>query len=175
MVHRIKSDIPVIHESVFVAGTAEVAGRVTLDESASVWFSASVRGDIAPIQIGKNTNIQDGAVVHCDEDTPCVIGSGVTVGHCAVIHSATIGDNTLVGMGAIILRGAVIGENCVVGAGSLVTSGKKFPPGSMIFGNPAKPVRKLTPEEIEKNREIARKYTESARTAKNDYQDAETV
>jgi len=78
-------------------------------------------------------------------------------------------------MGAIILRGAVIGENCVVGAGSLVTSGKKFPPGSMIFGNPAKAVRKLTPEEIEKTRDIARKYTESARTAKNDYQDAETV
>lgn len=175
MVHRIKSDIPEFHESAFVARTAEVAGRVSLDEGSSVWFSASVRGDIAPIQIGKNTNIQDGAVIHCDERVPCIIGSGVTVGHNAVVHSATIGDNTLIGIGAIVLRGAIIGENSIVGAGSLITAGKKFPAGSMIYGSPAKVIRKLTPEEIEKNREIANGYTVSARTAKNDYQDAETV
>lgn len=175
MVHRIKNDIPEIHESVFVASTAEVAGRVSLEEGSSVWFSASIRGDIAPIQIGKNTNIQDGAIIHCDENMPCVIGAGVTVGHKAVIHSASIGNNTLIGIGAIILSGSVIGENSIVGAGSLITGDKKFPPGSMIYGSPAKLIRRLTPEEIQANQANAQAYTKSARTAKNDYQDAETL
>lgn len=93
MTHRIKDDIPHIHPSVFVAYSAEVAGKVTIAEGASVWFSATVRGDIAPISIGANANIQDGAVIHCDAGLPCVIGDGVTVGHGAIIHSATIGEN----------------------------------------------------------------------------------
>lgn len=175
MVHRIKHDIPDIHASAFIAHSAEVAGRVSLAEGSSVWFSASVRGDIAPIIIGKNTNIQDGAVVHCDVNVPTVLGDGVTIGHGAIIHSATIGDNCVVGMGAILLSGAVIGEDSIVGAGALVTGGKKFPPRSLIFGNPAKRVRELTDGEVEGNRENARHYAKLASSAGNDYQDAETL
>ncbi|MBN1616183.1 MAG: gamma carbonic anhydrase family protein [Spirochaetales bacterium] len=175
MVHRIKNEIPILHESVFVAHNAEVAGRVRMDEGSSVWFGASVRGDIAPIEIGKDSNIQDGAVVHCDTDIPCVIGSGVTIGHGAIIHSATIGNNSLVGMGAVILNQAMIGEDSIIGAMSLVTSGKSFPPRSLLMGSPAKLVRTLTDEEVEKNRKNALHYRYLAASAMNDYQDAETV
>ncbi len=175
MIHRIKNDIPEIHPSAFIAHNAEVAGQVTVAEGASVWFSASVRGDIAPIVIGKNSNIQDGAVVHCDTGAPCVLGDGVTVGHGAIVHSCTIGNNTLIGMGAILLNEAVIGEDCIVGAGALVTSGKVFPPRSMIIGSPAKVLRELTDAEVAHNRENALHYTDLARTAESDYQDSETL
>jgi len=169
MIHRIKGDIPHIHPSVFVAHSAEVAGHVTIGEGASVWFSATVRGDIAPITIGKNANVQDGAVIHCDTDLPCIIGDGVTIGHGAIIHSADIGGNTVIGMGAIILNKAVIGEDSIVGAGSLVTQGKTYPPRSMILGSPAKVVRSLTDEEIAHNRENALHYVAQGKNAIADY------
>lgn len=175
MVHRIRHDIPVIHPSAFVAHSSEVAGRVDLGEGSSVWFFASVRGDIAPIHIGKDSNVQDGAVIHCDEGVPCVIGEGVSIGHRAIVHSATIGNHCLIGMGSVILGGAVIGEESIVGAGALVTGGKKFPPRSMILGSPAKAVRPLTDEEVAKNKRIAEHYRASAATAEADYQDSETV
>lgn len=175
MVHRIASDIPVLHQSVFVAHSAEVAGQVTLGEGVSVWFSATIRGDIAPISVGKNSNVQDGAVIHCDTGIPCVIGEGVTIGHGAIVHSATVGDNTVVGMGSIILNEAIIGEDSIVGAGALVTGGKTFPPRSMILGSPAKAVRELTDEEVEHNRENALHYVKQGSRALADYQDAETV
>ena len=169
MIHRIKNDIPLIHPSVFVASNAEVAGLVTIAEGASVWFSATVRGDIAPISIGKNANVQDGAVIHCDTDLPCDIGDGVTIGHGAIIHSAKIGANTVIGMGAIILNKAVIGEDSIVGAGALVTQGKEFPPRSMILGSPAKVTRSLTDEEITHNRENALHYVMQGKNAAADY------
>lgn len=169
MVHKIRDLNPVIHPSAFVAHNAEVAGQATLGEGSSVWFSATVRADIAPITIGKNSNIQDGAVVHCDVGLPCVIGDGVTVGHGAIIHSATIGDNTVVGMGAIVLNKAVIGADSIVGAGSLVTGGKEFPPRSMILGSPAKVTRELTDEEVERNRANALHYVEKGGCAEADY------
>ena len=175
MVHRIKNDIPEIHQSAFVAHSAEVAGMVTMGEGSSVWFSASVRGDIAPIHIGRNANVQDGAVVHCDFGIPCVIGDGVTIGHGAIVHSCTIGANSLVGMGAIILNSAVIGPDSIVGAGALVTGGKEFPPRSLIIGSPAKVLRELTEEEISHNRENARHYTELAKSAETDYQDPDAL
>ncbi len=175
MVHRIKNDIPEIHPSAFIAHNAEVAGRVTVAEGASVWFSASVRGDIAPIVIGKNSNVQDGAVIHCDTGMPCLIGDGVTIGHGAIVHSCTIGANALIGMGAILLNGAVIGEDSIVGAGALVTSGKVFPPRSMIIGSPAKVLRELTDAEVAHNRENALHYTALAKNAESDYQDPETL
>jgi len=169
MIHRIKNDIPHIHPSAFVAQNAEVAGRVTIAEGTSVWFSATVRGDIAPITIGKNANVQDGAVIHCDLSVPCTIGDGVTIGHGAIIHSADIGENTVIGMGAIILTKAVIGADSIVGAGSLVTQGKEFPAGSMILGSPAKAVRNLTDDEIKHNRENALHYVAQGKNAAADY------
>lgn len=175
MVHRIKNDVPEVHASAYIAPNAEVAGRVSLAEGASVWFSASVRGDIAPISIGKCSNVQDGAVVHCDVDIPCAIGEMVTVGHGAILHSCSVADRVLVGMGAIVLNGASIGEDSIVGAGALVTQGKSFPPRSMILGSPAKLVRELTDEEVAHIRANAEHYAELARTAINDYEDAETL
>jgi len=172
MVHRIKNNAPIIHPSAYIAHNAEVAGQVSLAEGSSVWFSASIRGDIAPIVIGKNSNVQDGAVIHCDTGIPCTIGEGVTVGHGAIIHSSTIGDNSIIGMGAIILNKAVIGEDSIVGAGALVTNGKEFPARSMLLGSPAKVVRSLTDEEVAANRENAHHYVELAKTADADYQDA---
>ena len=146
-----------------------------MEEGSSVWFSATVRGDIAPIAIGKDSNIQDGAVIHCDTDLPCIIGDGVTVGHGAIIHSATIGNNTVIGMGAIVLNLAKIGEDSIVGAGALVTGGKEFPPGSMILGSPAKVIRELTADEIAHNRLNALHYRDLAKNADTDYQDSETL
>lgn len=175
MIHRIKNAIPEIHPSAYIAHNSEVAGQVRLAEGTSVWFSASVRGDMAPITIGKNSNIQDGAVVHCDTGIPCTIGENVTVGHGAIIHSAAIGDNTVIGMGAIILNKAVIGRDSIVGAGALVTGGKEFPPRSMIIGSPAKATRELTDEEVAHNGENARHYTDLAKNAVSDYQDSETL
>jgi carbonic anhydrase/acetyltransferase-like protein (isoleucine patch superfamily) len=171
MVHKIGNLVPRIGDSVFIAHSAEVAGDVTLADGASVWFSAVIRGDIAPITVGKNSNVQDGAVIHCDTGVPTIIGEGVTVGHGAIIHSATIEDNVIVGMGAIILDRAVIGRDSIVGAGALVTGGKTFPEGSMILGSPAKVVRELTPEEIAHIAANARHYAEHAKTAAGDYKE----
>jgi carbonic anhydrase/acetyltransferase-like protein (isoleucine patch superfamily) len=175
MVHRIRNDIPQLAEGAFVAHSAEVAGRVNLGKGSSVWFSAVVRGDIASISVGENSNVQDCAVIHCDTGVPCEIGNGVTIGHGAIIHSATIGNNSLIGMGAIVLDGATIGENSIVGAGALVTGGKSFPPGSMILGSPAKVVRELTADEIAGIAKNALHYAQLASTADSDYQDAQTL
>lgn len=166
MIHRIGADAPAIHESCFIAPNAEVAGKVSLAEGVSVWHSASVRGDIDRIGIGKNSNVQDGAVIHCDHGMATVIGEGVTIGHGAIIHSAKIGNNTIIGMGAIVLNGAVIGEDSVVGAGALVTGGKTFPPKSLILGSPAKQSRELTDDEIAHNRANAEEYVKLAHEAR---------
>lgn len=175
MIHRIKNDIPQIHHEAYIAHNSEVAGLVTIEEGCSIWFSASVRGDIASISIGKNSNVQDGAVIHCDTGIPCTIGEGVTIGHGAIVHSATIGNNSLIGMGAIILNNAVIGNDSIVGAGALVTSGKTFPERSMILGSPAKFIRELTDDEVAQNRENALHYVKLGKTAICDYQDSETL
>lgn len=152
-----------IHPTAFLGQGAVVVGDVTLAEETSVWFNATLRGDTTPIVIGPRTNIQEGCVFHADPGFPAILGAGVTVGHRAIIHGAKIGDNTLVGMGAILLNGVVVGENCVIGAGALLTQGKEFPPGSLILGAPAKVVRPLTPEEIEQNRVSANTYVRRSR------------
>lgn len=149
MVHTIKGQTPKIHESVFVAWNAEITGNVTIDENASIWFSASIRGDMNSVTIGKGSNVQDNCVIHTDSTRGAVIGDNVTVGHGAILHSCTIGNNTTVGMGAIVLDGAKIGANSMVAAGSVVPPGKEFPDGSMIMGSPAKVAREMRPEEIE--------------------------
>jgi len=129
---------PTISSSAFVADNATVRGDVTLGERSSVFFGAVLRGDRAPITIGSGTNIQDNCVVHVDYDYPVVVGQNVTVGHGAILHGCTVGDNTLIGMGAIVLNGAQVGSNCLIGAGALVPQHAVIPDGSLAFGSPAK-------------------------------------
>lgn len=152
-----------IHESVYIAEGAMVLGDVEAGEDSSIWFHATVRADRAKITIGEGSNIQDNAVVHVDEGFPVTIGNQVTIGHSAIIHGCTIGNNTLVGMGAIVLNGAKIGENCVIGAGALVTQNMLVPDGSLVIGCPGKVMRRITLQEIEANRRNAAEYVEESR------------
>lgn len=160
MIRRFKEKSPRVHETAFVADTAMVIGDVVIEEGVSIWYGTVVRGDTDLISIGKGTNIQDNSVLHSDKDLPTIIGEGVTVGHKAIVHACTIGDNTLIGMGSTILDGAVIGSNVLVGAGSLVTPGKKIPDGTLVKGAPAQVVRALTELEIEGLKRSAAHYTE---------------
>jgi gamma-carbonic anhydrase len=138
---------PKLGKGVFIAKTATVIGDVTLGAHSSVWYGAGLRGDINRIVVGHHTNIQDNAVLHLADDYPCILGNWVTVGHGAIVHACKVGDETLVGMGAVILDGTVIGKQCLIGAKALVTQGMKIPPGSLVLGAPAKVVRKLTKKE----------------------------
>ena len=161
-VYQLDDRIPQIDPSAWVAESAQVMGAVTLGANASVWFEATVRGDTEHIHIGAGTNIQDGSVLHADYGRPLTIGQNVTVGHMVMLHGCTIGDESLIGIGAVVLNGAKIGKNCLVGAGSLVTEGKEFPDGSMIMGTPAKVVRQLSTEQIEGLRQSAKHYIDNA-------------
>ncbi|WBY08270.1 gamma carbonic anhydrase family protein [Sphingomonas sp. 7/4-4] len=134
---------PQIAPDAWVAPSADLIGDVHLAELASVWFGAMIRADNTPIVVGARTNVQDGAMLHSDPGAPCTLGADVTVGHHAILHGCTIGDRTLIGMGATILNRAVIGEDCLVGAGALITEGKTFPPGHLIVGSPARAIRPL--------------------------------
>lgn len=135
-------------KNVFIHERAYVAGDVTLLEGANIWCGACVRGDIAPVVIGKNTNVQDNATIHVGYGLPAVLGDNVTVGHNAVVHGCTVGNNVLVGMGSVILDGAKIGDNVLIGAATLIPQRKEIPAGSLVFGNPFRIVRQLTEEEI---------------------------
>ncbi|MEY4447346.1 MAG: 2,3,4,5-tetrahydropyridine-2,6-dicarboxylate N-acetyltransferase [Pseudomonadota bacterium] len=157
-VYQLDDLTPHMAQSAWVADNAQVVGDVHMASDSSVWFSSVVRGDTATIRIGEGTNIQDGSVLHADVGIPLTIGKHVTVGHMVQLHGCTIGDESLIGIGAVVLNGAKIGKNCLVGAGSLVTEGKEFPDGSMILGSPAKVVRELTPEQIEGLRRSAQHY-----------------
>ncbi|HMN85234.1 MAG TPA: gamma carbonic anhydrase family protein [Bauldia sp.] len=138
-------------------GTA-VIGRVRLAAGVGVWFGAVLRGDNELIDIGADSNIQEHAVLHTDMGFPLTVGRGCTIGHRAILHGCTVGDNCLVGMGAVVLNGARIGENSLIGAGALVPEGREIPPGSLVIGMPGKAVRALSPEEIERNRASAASY-----------------
>jgi carbonic anhydrase/acetyltransferase-like protein (isoleucine patch superfamily) len=142
----------------WVAPTAVVIGKVSLGEGAGIWFGAVLRGDNEPIVVGPDSNLQENVVVHTDPGFPVTIGTGCTIGHAAIIHGCTIGNNVLIGMGAIILNGAVIGDNSLVGAGALVTEGKAIPPGSLVIGSPGRVARPLTDNEIARNRQSATHY-----------------
>ncbi|WAC19941.1 gamma carbonic anhydrase family protein [Luteolibacter sp. SL250] len=154
---------PTIHESVFIAASADVVGRVTIAEESSVWYNATLRGDINEITIGPRSNIQDNVVIHLADDLGCHIGELVTVGHSAILHACVVKDEVLIGMGAIVLDGAVIGERSIVGAGALVTGGTIIPPGSLVLGSPAKVVRTLSPDEQAKVKHWAEKYVVNSR------------
>lgn len=162
-IYELDGVAPRMADSAWVADNAQVMGNVALGEGASVWFGATVRGDTETITIGEGSNVQDGSVLHADHGFPLTIGARVTVGHQVMLHGCTIGDESLIGIGAVVLNGARIGRHCLVGAGSLVTEGKEFPDGSMILGRPAKVVRELTPEQIEGLRMSAAHYIENAR------------
>jgi carbonic anhydrase/acetyltransferase-like protein (isoleucine patch superfamily) len=154
---------PNIQAAAFVAPSADVMGAVTVGKDSSLWYQTVLRGDIQTITIGEGTNIQDGTVIHLADDGPVLIGDYTTVGHQAMIHACTIGNETLIGMGAVILDYAQIGNQCIVGAGALVTKGTVIPDGSMVLGAPAKVVRPLTAEERAGLRLWAQKYIHVAR------------
>lgn len=149
---------PTLGKGVYLAKTAVVLGDVTLGDHASVWYGAVLRGDINRIVVGHHSNVQDNSVLHLADNYPCILGNWVTVGHSAVVHACTVGDECLVGMGAVILDGAEIGEQSIIGARALVTQGTKIPPGSLVLGAPAKVARALTPEERKGLRWWAEKY-----------------
>ncbi len=154
------------NKTVYLAGGAVVVGDVTLGENVGIWYNAVVRGDTNSIVIGSNTNVQDNATLHTDKDYKLHIGEGVTIGHNAVVHGCTVGDNTVIGMGSIVLSGAIIGKNCIIGAGALVTGKMNIPDGSLVMGSPAKVVRPLMEHEIEQNRENAVHYVELMKETK---------
>lgn len=150
MLYRLgEVEVDIAGEDYFVAESADVIGNVRLENNASVWFNAVVRGDNDLITIGENSNVQDCSVLHSDHGSPLTIGKNVTVGHKVMLHGCTIGDNSLIGINAVILNGARIGKNCLIGANSLVTEGKEIPDGSLVMGAPAKVVKTLTEEQQE--------------------------
>ncbi|HUY76750.1 MAG TPA: gamma carbonic anhydrase family protein [Ktedonobacterales bacterium] len=154
---------PRIAPDAYIAPTATIAGDVTIESQASVWFSAAVRGDTAPIVIGARTNVQDGCVLHADIGQPCVIGADCSLGHSAIVHGATIGDGCLIGMGATVLTGAVVEAGCIVAARALVAEGKRIPAGQLVMGAPGKVTRAVTDAERARILEGRDHYLEYAR------------
>jgi len=161
-----------IHSTAYVAPNATVIGDVRIAAEASVWFGCVLRGDNEPIEIGPRTNVQDLTVIHTDEGIPCTLGAGVTVGHRAVLHGATIKDGALIGIGAVVLNGATVGRGAFVGAGALVTEGQVIPPSHLALGVPARVVRRLTDEEVTRMRAAAAHYVGRAEAFRTDAQGA---
>jgi carbonic anhydrase/acetyltransferase-like protein (isoleucine patch superfamily) len=153
---------PRIGNEVYIATGAVVIGDVALGDHSSVWYNAVLRGDINRIEVGHHTNVQDNAVIHLAEEFPCILGSYVTIGHSAIVHACTIGDETLVGMGATILDGAVVGRQCIIGANALVTQGAQIPDGSLVMGSPGRVMRTLTADQRGSLKVWADKYVVNA-------------
>jgi carbonic anhydrase/acetyltransferase-like protein (isoleucine patch superfamily) len=149
-IYQLGEHAPEIDASAYVADSANLIGKVTVEANASVWFGVTIRGDNERITIGENSNVQEGTVMHTDMGFPLTLGKNVTVGHQAMLHGCTIGDGALIGIQAVVLNGAKIGKGCLVGAGALVTEGKEFPDHSLIIGSPAKAVRTLTEEDLQR-------------------------
>ena len=161
--YRLDDLVPRAEAGSWVAENAVVVGNVLLEADASVWFGAVLRGDNELLRLGVRSNVQDGSVLHSDPGFPLTIGDDVTIGHQAMLHGCTVGEASLIGIGAVVLNGARIGRNCLVGARALITEGKSFPDGSLIVGAPATVVRPLTPEQIEGLYRVATHYVENAR------------
>ena len=154
---------PQVHADTWIAPDANVIGEVILEEGASIWFCSTLRGDNEPIVIGAGTNVQENCVFHTDEDMPLTVGRNCTIGHKVMLHGCTIGDNTLVGMGATVLNGARIGNNCLIGAGALITENKQIPDGSLVMGAPGKVVRELDENTINMLTRSAEHYQDKMR------------
>ena len=153
---------PSLGSGVYIARGAVVVGAVTLGDHSSVWYNAVLRGDINEIVVGHHTNIQDNAVLHLEDNLPCRVGNYVTIGHLAIVHACTVGDETLIGMGSVILDGVRIGRQCLIGAKALVTQRTEIPDGSLVLGSPAKVLRALTEEERQRLKSSAEKYAANA-------------
>ena len=160
MIYELDDRKPTFHGEYFVAQNAAVIGTVVFGANANVWYNVTIRGDNEVITLGENVNVQDGSVLHTDSGVPLVLERNVSIGHLVMLHGCTIGENSLVGIGAIVLNRAVVGRNCLIGAGSLIPEGKVIPEGSLVLGVPGKVVRMLTPEEIALNTWIAEHYVE---------------
>ena len=161
MLYDLKDKKPKNFGENWIAPNAVVIGNVTLEKNTSVWFNATIRGDIENIHIGEGSNIQDGSVLHTDPGYPLKIGKNVTVGHLVMLHGCTIEDNSLIGIGAVILNNAKIGKNCVIGAKSLITENKEIPDNSLVVGSPGRVSRKVTDEEVKAIKENAIRYQEN--------------
>jgi carbonic anhydrase/acetyltransferase-like protein (isoleucine patch superfamily) len=162
-IYELDGKSPQLGEGAWVADSAQVIGTVEIGPHSSVWFGTVIRGDTETIRIGRNTNIQDNSVLHADHGVPLTIGDNVSVGHQVMLHGCTVGDNTLIGIQAVVLNGAKIGRNCIVGAGSVVTENKEFPDNSLIIGSPAKVVRTLDDAAAAKLAQNAEHYVENSR------------
>lgn len=158
MIRSFNGKTPVIHESAYVAQSAQIIGDVVLEKNASIWDNAVLRGDIGQIIVGENSNVQDVSVIHNTEGIPVIIGKNVTLGHRVVLHSCSIGDNSLIGMGTIILDNVRIGKNCLIGAGAVVTPNTEIPEGSLVMGMPAKVIKPLSEAQIEANITNSQEY-----------------
>ena len=166
MIYSLDNQSPIFNETNFIAPDASVIGNVELKENASIWFGVVIRGDNDPIIVGENSNVQDGSVLHTDVGAPLSIESGVTIGHKVMLHGCTIGENSLIGMGATILNGAKIGKNCLIGAGALITENKEIPDNSLVMGAPGKVVREVDAELAAKLTASAVHYQENMRRFK---------
>lgn len=165
-IYQFEDRIPDVDSSAFVADSASVIGSVKLAAGSSVWYGAVIRGDNEPIHIGKNTNVQEGGVLHTDPGFPCTVGDEVTIGHQAMLHGCTVGNGSLIGIQAVVLNGAVIGEQCLIGAGTLITEGKHIPDRSLVLGRPGKVVRELTEEDLARLQRNADVYVRKAQAFK---------
>ncbi len=163
MIYRLGDDAPELDPGSWAAPSATLIGKVRLQAGASVWFGAVLRGDNELIDIGVNSNVQDGTVMHTDVGVPLTIGMGVTIGHNAMLHGCTVGDYSLIGINAVILNGAKIGKHCIIGANSLIAEGKEIPDGSLVMGSPGKVVRELTEVQKQGLRASAQHYVDNAR------------
>jgi len=162
MKYRLGEHAPDLHSSSWAAPNATLIGKVRLQAGASVWFGAVLRGDNELIDIGENSNVQDGTVMHTDAGVPLTIGTGVTIGHNAMLHGCTVGDYSLIGINAVILNGARIGKHCIIGANALIAEGKEIPDGSLVMGSPGKVVRELSEAQKQGLHASAAHYVDNA-------------
>ena len=161
MIYDLENNIPKLDPNCWVASNAIIIGKVELKKNSNIWFNAVLRGDLEPIIIGENSNVQDGSVIHTDPGCPVTVGKGVTLGHMVMLHGCSIEDDCLIGIGSTILNKAKIGKNSIIGAHALITENKIIPERSLVLGSPGKVIRQVTDEEIENIKENARHYVEN--------------